>query len=625
MSEDIILSLDSETVPFDEYVAFPELVVLATTTQDEGVPDLYDWQHAGSHFYDASAKADYISGYNIGYDMGVICANYPELLPYIFQLYDANKIISSQVLCDLYEIAIGDFSAKRENGLAARCKRHLGVDVPKADTWRLRYGELRGVPFDRCPADAVHYVRNDVVMERRLLRHVNNLAGDLVGPDVFAQSRHEFWLQLSGGWGTATDPKAVEEYARSLEKLKAEDLKVLLEKNLVRHERGKFVKTPKLAQEYMVKVCTARGLSPRLTDKGGVSLDAEACEASADPVMEAYTRFANSAGMLSRLEPLKYPHVTTSYQTTLATGRTASRKGSKKNGVQAQNPPGEGPYRQCMVPRPGCLFIQGDYPAAELVGVGQLCIWLFGTSSVANAINSGKDLHLMLASAPELSGRSYEDLKANKATEEVQHWRKLGKVGNFGLWGGMGAETLIQHAWAGYRVELTLDQAQALKRAMRTTWAEFDDYLRLASEECEHGTIIQAVSGRVRGGCGYTQCANTKFQGLTADWAKAAGWEITKACYLPGGAMEGSRIPIFLHDEFVGEAREEVAVEHATTMARLMTEAAAKYCPNVKCVVEPALMRRWYKGADPVYHNGVLVPSKPVVKNDRIIGWEADL
>jgi hypothetical protein len=42
-----------------------------------------------------------------------------------------------------------------------------------------------------------------------------------------------------------------------------------------------------------------------------------------------------------------------------------------------------------------------------------------------------------------------------------------------------------------------------------------------------------------------------------------------------------------------------------------MVESMKVYTPDVAIEAPPALMRRWYKGADPVYRDGRLVPWEP--------------
>ena len=51
------------------------------------------------------------------------------------------------------------------------------------------------------------------------------------------------------------------------------------------------------------------------------------------------------------------------------------------------------------------------------------------------------------------------------------------------------------------------------------------------------------------------------------------------------------------HDEIIAEVPEHRAHEAAERLAAVMHDTAAANCPDVPIVVEPALMRRWYKGA----------------------------
>jgi hypothetical protein len=55
-----------------------------------------------------------------------------------------------------------------------------------------------------------------------------------------------------------------------------------------------------------------------------------------------------------------------------------------------------------------------------------------------------------------------------------------------------------------------------------------------------------------------------------------------------------------------------------------MIERMSKWVPDIPIKASPAMFRRWYKGAKPVRIDKVLVPSRPVDKNGKVI-WEADL
>ena len=69
----------------------------------------------------------------------------------------------------------------------------------------------------------------------------------------------------------------------------------------------------------------------------------------------------------------------------------------------------------------------------------------------------------------------------------------------------------------------------------------------------------------------------------------------------PGSVLSGCRIILFIHDEFVVEGPEETAHLWAEEVSRIMVEAMKFYTPDVAIKAPPALMKRWYKDADPVY------------------------
>lgn len=78
------------------------------------------------------------------------------------------------------------------------------------------------------------------------------------------------------------------------------------------------------------------------------------------------------------------------------------------------------------------------------------------------------------------------------------------------------------------------------------------------------------------------------------------------------------------HDETIAEHPESVAPEAATRVSELMMEALRFMCPELSKAVkaEPTIMRRLYKGAEPVYRN----PAGELCKEDtpgaRLAIWE---
>lgn len=187
--------------------------------------------------------------------------------------------------------------------------------------------------------------------------------------------------------------------------------------------------------------------------------------------------------------------------------------------------------------------------------------------------------------------------------------------GNFGLPGGLGALRLRAYAKASYGVELDEDQAIALRDQWFAMLSEARPYFSLISRLTEiDGEIVQVRSHRVRGDVGFTDAANGFFQALAADCAKDAGFYLAEACYTKTGSpLFGCRIVNFVHDEFIFEVPEDPARAHAAAMAanEIMEAAGRRWMPDVPPKSEPALMRRWYKGAEAVYENGLLRPWEP--------------
>ena len=280
--------------------------------------------------------------------------------------------------------------------------------------------------------------------------------------------------------------------------------------------------------------------------------------------------------------------------------------------------------RECFVPRPGKVFFQADFPQLELYTLAQCCTTWLGSSRLADALNAGLDPHMQVAAL--ILGISYEEAKKRKnknhpESKALDNARQTGKVANFGFPGGLGIDSLISYAKKGYGVELTRTKAKHLKETWLTAWPEMQWYFQRVNGFCEAGggkaTVETLFTKRTRGRASYCAACNNGFQALGADCAKAAWWEITKACYgadpygpsSNGGAgnpLNGSRIVAMVHDEFIGECDDDDPRAHdvAHELARLMVVGANRYLPDVPIPLskmEPLLMRRWSKNAEPTF------------------------
>jgi DNA adenine methylase len=118
------------------------------------------------------------------------------------------------------------------------------------------------------------------------------------------------------------------------------------------------------------------------------------------------------------------------------------------------------------------------------------------------------------------------------------------------------------------------------------------------------GAEVATLTGRVRGRVSFCQARNTPFQGLAADGAKLALWELTRAGY---------RVVGFVHDEVLVELPDRggwVPLAEAEAVVKIMKRAMERLTGGVPVGCEFALSRRWSKSA------------RAIVEGERLLAWE---
>lgn len=517
--------------------------------------------------------------------------------------------------------------------------RRFGIEIAKGeDTWRLRYGLLDGLHPRDYPAEALEYAMEDArwALEVHAAQQEKaNLVEGLVGPPAhgiptitneWAQCRADVALFLAGARGAWTDEASVDAFESDTSAKMDEMTRILQKIGCAKLEKGQWKTSQTKLREYTAAAYARQGQPAPKTDEskkfpnGQVKISSEALSESGDENLvklgdlSEYKTWANTFVPLVR-RGIHTP-INPGYNILVDSGRVSSYE------PNLTNMPRKGPARSCFKPRPGYVFCSTDYSIAELRALAQILLWEFGWSKLADVIKAGQDPHISVAAI--LMGVDYSVAAAAKADrrhplhKQLKAMRNLAKALNFGLPGGLGAASFMAFAWANYEVDLTLEEAQTLSRRWKGEMVpEIRLYFRGVSELCEMGggytTIEQYVSKRIRGKCMYTQACNSPFQGLVADFAKDALVRIQEAAWTDRRSpLYGSRPIFFVHDEVISEVPEECAHEAAYEQARIMAETAEEYTPDVPMIVEPALMRRWYKDADPVIGpDGRLVPWEP--------------
>lgn len=610
-------AVDSETCLISEFCKAPPLVCISQYGELGDGPSLFKWD-------DPEAKSlvnlwlheDTIVGANIGYDMGVFAAQWPDLLDAIVNAYDIDTIVDIQLAEKLRDIALGQLhrnpgakDPKRPYSLESLAWRYLRKEMDKS-TWRLRYGELRDVSLAEWPAGAREYPVTDAYYTYLVWKSQENENLRTIADE----SRHAFWLHLLSCWGIRTDLGAVAELESATNLKLEERLKTLERAELIRRVKGEWVRNTKNAMVRMVEVC---GDKARKTETGRISLDEEACRDSGDDVLKAYADYSSLKKTLSSDIPaLRRGEIHARFDSLKETGRTGC--GDPYN---LQNPPTEGGVRECFVPRPGFLYIDADYDLLELRCFSQVCLELLGWSDMADVLNAGMDVHTDLA-CYILDGIPYEEgIRRKKAKDHAFGVaRATAKNCNFGLLGGMGAPRFVLLCKNGHQpIIISEEYAKELIGTTKRRWTELPAYLRWASTITDEGPayVPDLLGGGIhRGGCDYSTAANTNFQRLGAHVAKSAGWAIMKACYVDKKSpLYGSRIVSFVHDQFIIETPFDVANDAAVETGRLMVEAAKPWLPDVPATTTPCLATCFSKNAEAIYDaNGRLLPWSPEVK-----------
>jgi len=533
----------------------------------------------------------------------------PTLLPLIWRHYDAGLFHDTKLADQLYYIARGWNRRDPKTGspprysLADLVSRHLGETLEGKsgpDVWRLRYHELDNVPLSDWPRAAIEYARMDALSTWRVWQQLDKRG---LPANLDDQVRSAWSLHLISCWGLRTDPVAVARLRTELEAT-VDAARVELEgAGLLRPGGSKDM------AQVRARVAAAYK-NPVLTDKGAISTAREILEESGDPALELLASVGYDQKMLSTYIPTLESGTTRPLMPGYGlaeSGRTTCRK------PNIQNQPRKGGVRECYVPREGYVYVACDYHVAELCSLAQVCIDKFGHSRMADVLNEGKDLHLETASM--ILGITYEECSRRRGDEDVKEARQLSKSMNFGLPGGLSAATWVRFAKATYGIEVSPVRAQGLKDGWLARYPEMASYFSMISDAMGlQGSFAarQVRSGRIRGGLGFCDGANTYFQGLTADGARAATYLVVKATHTKGDPLEGSHAVAFIHDELILESPADRAPQAAERLSELMVEGMQAYLPDLLVRATPHLMERWFKDAEPVFdQDGVLVPWRP--------------
>ena len=204
----------------------------------------------------------------------------------------------------------------------------------------------------------------------------------------------------------------------------------------------------------------------------------------------------------------------------------------------------------------------------------------------------------------------------NRLKKEVpSSYRQNAKFANFGLPGGLQDDSFYKYCRAGGG-NLTFEEAKEIRGMWMSTFTEINEHLEPESatpklakarigeqfedkdqssdgedSESQFGNYIgRTWTGMKRANCSKTSACNFAFQGLVAQGAKIAGFELIKAGFQ-------CNLHNFVHDEYNYSLPGNMLAEGIGMVEKLMVQGMKVVIPDVKVKVETSVMFHWDKGA----------------------------
>jgi DNA polymerase-1 len=544
-------------------------------------------------------------GFNLAFDVGVILQWFPQFIDRIFELYDQDRMHCAGIAERLREIAYAE-PAKHAN-LEMLCLRYGVPTASKTDSPRLRYQGLLGRPLSDYSAEERDYPLQDADAHLQVYQRIRQRAGALVNDAAVAsETRHALWLHLSAAWGLRVDAGNLD----ALRKATVEAVAVLREQA----QRLGFLRANGKRNMLAIKEHVARAyegaLHPPLTDTGlalkkkgqpwtikHVATDKATLEDSGDPDLETFCKWGEWSSVQNKdLKALEFGltgPITTSYRMAVTTRTTSS--GSKLvPSMNLQNMRRLAGVRECFVPRSGYCFGQIDISGLELGTIAQVMAWKMNARKMCELINKGVNLHMLAAC--QLRGWDYSEAMRHKEEKLYKDQRQFCKIANFGFNGFMAPATLVSFA-RQQGTHVTVAQATDLKLNWARTLPEVPYYHQWVKQYCRNHETglwdfeIPGSPGILRAGATLTSAANGHFQGLGAQCAKQAGWELTRESWTQRNSpLFGVKIPLFTHDEWFFEIK--IGEQHQVVMrAKAVIENVLhRMLPDVKLFTEFSVM-----------------------------------
>ena len=634
-----ILAFDTETHRFRPGNMAPCVVCLSWSLGNHGrgliveQKQIENWLR--QYLQEAIDGSTLLVGQYVAYDFKCILRTFPDLWDLVWKAYQSNAITCTSIREKLIDIAVGDLpyyydktgkKRKMETySLEEIAAKRLGKKVDKgSDTWRLRFEELDGVPFEDWPIDARKYALDDADLTREIYVDQNRRAHGINYslPTEFEDTRADFALALMSTWGVRVDvPRVKKLWSSTVDRMT--ELAAEIDKSglatwkpqnelMLGDSRPKEVpdvkKSMKVLREAIRKHYPGE---PPTTPTGKIKTGQEVvdkCDFEPLTKLVEFDKLRKIANTYLRkmFEPVVHARFD-------SIGGVSNRTSCSSPNLQ--NQPNLKGLRECFVPRDGFVFLACDFDSQEMRTLAQSCLDIVGRSKLAERYQRDRHFDPHLEFAARLARISIEEAVEKLQAEDpfILKLRQKAKICNFGFPGGMAPKTLVDYA-KGWGVRIDATQAKEFQDIWFEQWPEMDGYfehVRALIGHASNGTATHPQSGFRRGALGYCDASNGYFQTLAAHASKAALFEVCRRAYNDReSVLFGLRAVLFVHDEVILETPESGSHEAASELERVLVESMEKWTPDIPAAASATLMNVWSKQAKRVVEDGRLVTWK---------------
>lgn len=551
---DLYIAVDTETevVPFTQT---PDIVTMQAYDGEEGY---YIPIHKIERFFEVNSQSVFIF-HNLAFDFDVLGKAVNNKF-YLDRFLDKDKLRDTMLLYKLWHLAtVGFVPPKSSLGFLA--KELLNMELDKDEDIRCNFAQFKGTPIEDIPEEFLEYGLDDVRATYRLYIYLSTRIGTLGNKQRLSEQ-----IQIAGSIALNHIYKNGIGFDLKSANKKLEDLNKVLTQLTDQLAMYGWVRGVKGSKDKFASIVKMLGINLPKTESGMTSSkESDLAAYRSNHFIDTYLSFIELEKLSTFIREVNSERLHPRYNSLVNTGRTSCAK------PNFQQLPRRGGVRELFIPKDGHTFIITDYSTLELCTLAQITFNMFGSSVMKDKINNGEDLH-----------KYYASILLKKPVEEVtKEERQYAKAANFGFPGGLGIDTFVDFAHTSYGLDLTKEEAKEMKDAWFKAFPEMKLYMALEDYEC-----VTTLTGRVRNACTYCSGKNTPFQGLAADGAKIALYNMD---------IEDFTIVGFCHDEIISEVPLSETGILREKQERIMIDSMRQVVPDVKISVESLISPHYRK------------------------------